>query len=551
MVCQRTAVGPESETTAPQPHSNGIPLRRLRTVAGLCVALVALYLYVVLARPLNDYGMIVFGDLFLVIVPMFGSLLAFLGWRRAAGTPRSGSLLLALATFFYGAGQAAWCYYELYADEPPFPSLADVGFGASVLCLVIGMASFVPKRTHRLLAGLDGALIASSLLYVSWALVLGPIVRSGAGSPLEWSLLLLYPVADIATASIALTVLVRAVTAHRWPLLIVVLGAFGLATADSVFAYLANQDQYEAGRLADLGWVAGTLLVGFGIWWRGPARTAGRSLAPAGEPEFGTRVRVSTELPERSSLVGLILPYTPLVIGMVTTLVLILRDWTLDPVLYLMAMGVVLLVVARQLTAIRDNLHLNRRLGSAVEQLQERERQLEFLAFHDPLTGLANRALFHDRAAHALARQDRLGTSLAVLYIDLDGFKPVNDQLGHAAGDALLLLVAERLRGCIRATDTLARLGGDEFAVISEPIDDVLDVSLVADRIVEAIAEPFLLDHGAAQITASVGIAIRTPGDGDWGTLLRRADAAMYAAKAGGKSRSVVADLVESPAHPA
>ncbi|WP_143162587.1 GGDEF domain-containing protein [Couchioplanes caeruleus] len=534
------AVDPGAEATAPRPLSSGIPLRRLRAVGIVCAVLIALYLFMVLARPLTDHGMIVFGDIFLVSMPMLGTLLALRGWRRAAGTPRTGSLLLALALFSYGAGQTAWCYYELYADEPPFPSLADVGYVASVLFLVVGMAVLVPGRLRRVLTGLDGALIASSLLYLSWALVLGPIVRGGAGSPLEWSLLLLYPVADIATIGIALMVMARAGTAERGPLLTVALGALGLAIADSVFAYLVHQDQYEAGGLADLGWVVGFLLVGYGIWWRGPATACARP-AEAADEVAGARVRVDAELPERFSLLRLVLPYTPLAVGMVTTLVLVLRDWTLDPVLYLMAMGVVVLVVCRQLAAIRDNLKLNRRLRSAVAQLQERERQLEFLAFHDPLTGLANRALFHQRAALALARQDRLGTPLAVLYIDLDGFKAVNDRLGHAAGDALLQLVAERLRGCVRSTDILARLGGDEFAVIMEPIHDARDASVLADRVVQVIAEPFPLDNGTARVTASIGIATRTVGEGDGDALLRRADAAMYAAKAGGKSRSVLA----------
>ncbi|MEV6596323.1 GGDEF domain-containing protein [Actinoplanes sp. NPDC051346] len=532
MVSQRTV---EQGTAAVSPRlSNGIPVRRLRAVGALCATFIALYLFVVLARPLSDHGMIVFGDIFLVVVPMLGATLALLGWRRAAGTPRSGSLLLALALLSYSSGQAVWCYYELYAGEPPFPSLADVGYVASVVFLVVGIAVLVPRRLHRVLAGLDGALIAGSLLYVSWALVLGPIVRGGAGSPLEWSLLLLYPMADIATASIALLVLARARTAQRGPLVTVVFGAFGLAIADSVFAYLANTDRYEAGGMADFGWVVGFLLVGFGVWWMGPAATEGSASAPR---------RNTAERRELLTLVGLALPYSPLAVGMVITLGLLLRDWTLDPVLYLMAMGVVMLVVGRQLTAIRDNVKLNRRLGSAVEQLRERERQLEFLAFHDSLTGLANRALFHDRARHALARQDRLGTPLAILYIDLDGFKAVNDQLGHATGDALLLQVAERLRECVRAADTVARLGGDEFAVITEPIRDAADVTLVADRVVRAIAEPFAVGTGIARVGASVGIATRAPGEGDVEALLRRADAAMYAAKTNGKGRSALAPV--------
>jgi diguanylate cyclase (GGDEF)-like protein len=156
-------------------------------------------------------------------------------------------------------------------------------------------------------------------------------------------------------------------------------------------------------------------------------------------------------------------------------------------------------------------------------------------ALTDPLTGLANRVLFLDRLEHALARAARRGTGVSVLFIDLDRFKLVNDTLGHAQGDALLIEVAQRIRGCLRRAETAARLGGDEFAVLLEEARDEMGAAHVAERMAAVLKQPFLLDGREIYITASVGIAVGTVEDA--GTLLRHADVAMYRAKARGKDR--------------
>jgi diguanylate cyclase (GGDEF)-like protein/PAS domain S-box-containing protein len=169
-----------------------------------------------------------------------------------------------------------------------------------------------------------------------------------------------------------------------------------------------------------------------------------------------------------------------------------------------------------------------------VSERKEFERQLAHRAFHDELTGLANRVLFRDRVEHALARVGR-GSSLAVLFLDLDDFKTVNDTLGHQAGDELIRVVASRLSGAARTSDTAARLGGDEFAVLVE--DDTNDASdLVARRLLDSIAEPIWIDDRAITMNASIGIARALPGESlQVDTLLRNADVAMYEAKASGK----------------
>ncbi len=165
------------------------------------------------------------------------------------------------------------------------------------------------------------------------------------------------------------------------------------------------------------------------------------------------------------------------------------------------------------------------------------EEELRHQAFHDPLTGLANRARFMDRLEHELARSTRRGRTAAVLFLDLDDFKSVNDALGHPAGDELLVAAAERLSGCVRPGDTIARFGGDEFVVLLEEVTGTEEAMEIAERLIESLRPPFLLDGKEVFVRASIGVALSRRGLPRADELLRRADVAMYAAKARGKGR--------------
>jgi len=166
----------------------------------------------------------------------------------------------------------------------------------------------------------------------------------------------------------------------------------------------------------------------------------------------------------------------------------------------------------------------------------EAERQLRHQAFHDPLTGLANRALFIDRLEHALALRAEHGGEVAVLFLDLDDLKAVNDSLGHLAGDALLELVGERLRTTLSPGDTISRLGGDEFAILVEDVESPHAVVAVAERLVASLQDPFVVAERQVYVTASIGITIGDDVEG----LLRSADLAMYRAKSSGKAQYAV-----------
>jgi len=164
------------------------------------------------------------------------------------------------------------------------------------------------------------------------------------------------------------------------------------------------------------------------------------------------------------------------------------------------------------------------------------EEQLTHQAFHDPVTGLANRALFAERVRHAIARTRREHHSVAVVFLDLDDFKTINDSLGHAAGDEVLVEVAKRLATSIRASDTAARFGGDEFALLLEDIDGVQEAADTADRVLESLALPLRVAHKELSLRCSIGISVVSQGVAA-GTeeLIRDADAAMYRAKRDGK----------------
>jgi len=369
----------------------------------------------------------------------------------------------------------------------------------------------------------DGVMVAASLLIVSWPTVLEHIYSDADQGVFARSIALAYPIGDIVVASAAFVLLSQTARHTRGTLALAGTGILAIAVADFGFAYMTAHDEYSSASVIDPGWFVGFLIIalaGLKVY---------RSPAPSQAPHQ-TRLLV-------------LLPYVPLGAAIVTATVLQTTKGTMGTVPYVTLVFLVVCVVLRQLVTLRENLTLTRRLNSTVDDLRATEAELRRLAYHDPLTGLANRAMLQECTEQAAQRQRKDQSSLGVLYVDLDNFKPVNDSFGHAAGDALLVMVADRLRACTRPTDVVARLGGDEFVVLLVGLDNERDAEKLGRRIVAELGRPFTVEGHDVSIGASIGVAVQHFGDRD-GDLLRDADMAMYTAKLGGKNTLVCFDAV-------
>jgi len=170
------------------------------------------------------------------------------------------------------------------------------------------------------------------------------------------------------------------------------------------------------------------------------------------------------------------------------------------------------------------------------ETAEEAATRMSYMAEHDFLTGLPNRSVLTDRLVQSIALAQRHGKKVALMFLDLDNFKHINDSLGHAVGDQLLQSAAQRLQACVRRSDSVSRHGGDEFVVLLAEVEQVQDATLAAEKLIEAMAEPHLVDDHRLHVTVSIGISLY-PDDGkDAEEMIRNADAAMYHAKRNGRN---------------
>ena len=400
-------------------------------------------------------------------------------------------------------GECLWTYYEMVLHADPFPSVADAAYllypvGACVALLLLGRQTGQPR--FRLV--LDGLIVAGALFEVSWVMGMQTVYASGAESAFEMTLLLAYPATDIVVVTVALLMLARSRRGNRMTLSLLTAGNVTNVLSDSAWVYLDVNNAYTKGSLVDVGWVAGLLLLSIA------ALVSRRTEA------------VEDQAPRAPSRVEVWMPYMPVALAGAVCTPWVIAKPGMAPML---AASVLLIsaVMVRQLLVVGENRRL---LAIAAER-----------AVRDPLTGLANRVLFHDRLTHAIQLHQRDGQTVAMLSLDLDHFKLVNDRFGHPAGDALLAQVAMRIDDCVRAGDTVARLGGDEFAILVE--GTVEQARLTARRVVRAFGQPFVIDGQELTIRPSVGLAVVEASEPNLSAsvLLKRADKAMYSAK---RSRS-------------
>jgi diguanylate cyclase (GGDEF)-like protein/PAS domain S-box-containing protein len=194
-----------------------------------------------------------------------------------------------------------------------------------------------------------------------------------------------------------------------------------------------------------------------------------------------------------------------------------------------------------------DGRFVRLQIATDITKLKQAEKKLAHLATHDPLTKLPNRALLQDLLDNALQQAQREGTRVGLIFLDLDRFKEVNDRFGHPAGDLLLKDIARRLRGCLRASDTIARVSGDEFIVLTGNMTQATAAAVVAEKIIACLAQPFLLADTEVYVTASLGISVYPEDGREAESLIQRADQAMYFVKEHGKNNYRLAREVLGP----
>jgi diguanylate cyclase (GGDEF)-like protein len=415
-----------------------------------------------------------------------------LAWL-AADRERRGSRALAAALTVWTAGNLVWCGF-FYADAaPPYPSAADLLWIAfyplAYLCVGLRIRAAVASVPASL--WLDGLVGALTVAAAGSSFVVLPILGQAAGSPAA----VLTNSANAMGDLLLVSLLAGVVALHAWRpgrgwwLLGLGFGIF--AGADSYYLYRLAMGTYAPGSWLDSMWVVGIAVMALAAWQPAPA-------------------------PGSADLTGHRLLVLPLMFGAPSLAVLVAAGLgDLPPA------GVLLAAAALAVSMLRAALTLGEVRALSASRV---------LAHTDELTGLPNRRAF-DRALHdRLAAAGRREAELAVLVIDLDHFKEVNDTLGHHAGDRVLTDVAARLRGAVRDHDVLGRLGGDEFAALMPGREAA---AAAASRIAAALARPFSVDGIEVEMTASIGTAVFGEHGADATTLLRQADVAMYQAKSG------------------
>jgi diguanylate cyclase (GGDEF)-like protein len=455
-----------------------------------CFALLAAALLVVsyLSEPLASANLaltaLALGVFVVRVRVMLPELRRTFGWLLAAIGAGALSGLLALVLQLVGAGR------------PAFPSVADV-VGLAYIPLTVAALLVVPlqgrRRGYRARSLADGFVAASSLLYL-----FGPYldtVTSKQDDATAAAFALAFPLGGVFIVAAGLTGLARCTYAARPVLLWVVLGVSVVSAAD--LAYVLSPD-------TGLGVRRATFELGLLLLFRGAVpRRPGRA-APS---------------PRETPRLLAALPFVPFACCVVYSTHLVLEGHGLDAGQLLLAIVVALALVARQLVASRDKDRL-------VEHLARREARLQAELRVDPLTGVANRLGLEEALR---ARLDSGGEPVALLLLDLDDFKVINDNHGHAAGDEVLRHVAQRLRGSVRGHDVVARLGGDEFALLLDGAPGELE--LLSRKVARALRPPIQVSGQMFRVAASLGLVASEPDD-SVDRLIADADAAMYEAKA-------------------
>lgn len=493
--------------------------RRPAIAAG---AMLVVYLAWQVTRLGGASHQVLIGDL--AYLPLYGLVLATtLGAaRRCRLTPRLARSwrLLTMGSGCSLAGNILQTYEEAFHHHLHYPSVADIaflGFYAFFFAGFVGFARSARSGTRRVMFGLDVLTVALGGGAVLWYFIAGPSALAGGQSWPVVALAVAYPLGDLLLLVGAAATLLRPLTSSRRSLSVTTAGVGLYVSGDLIWSQVVLHGTYHGGDVVDTLWVAATVLF-----------VIGAALQPV--TRRGDVAAIPISAARRAGWV----PYAALAASFTLLLVVHRHDQIFPQLsITLIAVAIALVVGARQLLA-------QRALADEQARSEELLSQLRHQAFHDALTGIANRALFNERLDHALARRAIPGRRQAVLMIDLDGFKAINDRFGHDAGDRLLITVADRIRTCVRRSDTAARLGGDEFVVLAEDLPDALSATMLAAHLLKTLEQPLSLGPRNVIPRASIGVAVTGTESVEPEVLLRSADKALYQAKNSGRGRVCV-----------
>ncbi len=500
-------------------------MRGLSTWLMVVAGFVVVVLFFDSSGVLSPDGEVVVDDLAQFIAGASAATLCWWTSRRVAGVERTWRRLMAVGMLGWTVGQAFWSWYQIFSDTPlPSPSIADVGYLIMpVLALPALLALDVDPPRHsgqvlrrdRLVFSLDGAIVVGSLFILTWATALGAVVHAETPNVPALAVAIAYPLTDLMLVVIVVLLIAtgRVPRQLRPQLWLLGSGLVAISVSDSIFAYLVSSGADEMPPLTNAGFIAGPLLIAVAALATSEGWPSARHL----------RRRVAVDRGH------MLLPYALVALTGAVVAGQIALGAEIDAMEASVAGAVLALVLLRQVVTLLENAALLERVSAAQAELAHR-------AHHDPLTGLANRTLFDDQLGEAIQRHRAYGWPFALILLDLDDFKVVNDTFGHATGDYLLSAVGQRLRGCVRSADTVARVGGDEFAVVIDGEGHV-----AAERILAALRQPFRIDRHTVTLGGSLGVV--SPRRGERGVtadaLVQRADSAMYSGKRQGKGIAV------------
>ncbi|WP_158318636.1 EAL domain-containing protein [Halalkalibacter akibai] len=468
-------------------------------------------------------------NLFATLTPAISTIWLYKGFKHANQKDKMFWFYLLLSMFSYLVAMLWWNYYEVIVGiEAPFPSVADFFWVVMILFLLLSFLSILYKNRKNVSfvqVTYDALIILIVVTAISWEFILQPIIEYS----LSYNILFLivgisYPIGDLVLFFLLLCVFNTInfkMSSNVMRLLLI--GVFAFLAADTLYLYLQSREIYYTGHLIDILWALGLLLIGFTSFYSQDLVI----VANSGDHSTHTRSFLSFRL------------WLPN-LGVILLFAFIIKSGNSFNTITVGCMISTLLIIIRQVHTLMQNHTLMTELENKVYQrtkqlneknqkLEESLEQIEYLANHDHLTGLPNRRFFEEQLSKAIEEENK-NQKLALLFLDLDRFKSVNDTLGHKIGDMLLVQATKRIKLCVGDEGLICRQGGDEFLIFLKNTSSQ-EIAALSERLLISLRSVFQIENHELFISTSVGASLFPDHGKQLEVLTSKADVAMYAAK--------------------